>query len=621
MSLTNKWYEILNILLVKCRVTVEELMTLTDLSKQTLRKNIQLLNDRLQETAQIVEEDKYFELKVAHLDRFQLIMSGKLKKETDFNSAGKRMAYIIRALIDAPDYILIDDLCDELQVSRGTVNKDMREIKKAIGPYGVKIVGIPNKGMQIVGDEFHFRLVVLKFVYDYYSDDYPLTHDTLQWADKLAKYYKLDQVTLALLKKVIGVSVHRILKTNPMTQPIAYYKNFEYQTPILEDFMIFVEKEYRLTLGRYDQDFLSFPVNTRTTAMVSDASMKQHEADVREIFDEMMLEIQNNFMTKIDEEALFEAMKYHLMFMLNRIIFHIDVYDLFMDEIQLKYPFSFELAKVAMKAVEDDLMVTVHEVEISYLAIYFELIMQKKKGRSQDKKVAIVCSTGRGTATLIHRQLREVLGADVEIVQYSETDYLEIDSAEYLAIFSTLPLESRNGKPVIQITNLFDNELLIKEWRKLDEQRLLTKDIVDFSFVILDSQKSYLENVATMIEEWIEIGKLAPEFMPLWQERERRQTTIFDQGIGFPHTINKGSNEIVFRIGVFPEKIHEGKQYVKIVFLVGIPEYINDEIEKTLMAIYDLIFSIGQKKEYVAQISQCQSREDVLAFLMREELS
>ena len=175
MSLTNKWYEILNILLVKRRVTVEELMTLTDLSKQTLRKNIQLLNDRLQETAQIVEEGKYFELKVAHLDRFQLIMSGKLKKETDFNSAGKRMAYIIRALIDAPDYILIDDLCDELQVSRGTVNKDMREIKKAIGPYGVKIVGIPNKGMQIVGDEFHFRLVVLKFVYDYYSDDYPLT--------------------------------------------------------------------------------------------------------------------------------------------------------------------------------------------------------------------------------------------------------------------------------------------------------------------------------------------------------------------------------------------------------------------------------------------------------------
>ena len=43
------------------------------------------------------------------------------------------MAYIIRALIDAPDYILIDDLCDELQVSRGTVNKDMREIKKQLG--------------------------------------------------------------------------------------------------------------------------------------------------------------------------------------------------------------------------------------------------------------------------------------------------------------------------------------------------------------------------------------------------------------------------------------------------------------------------------------------------------
>lgn len=31
--------------------------------------------------------------------------------------------------------------------------------------------------------------------------------------------------------------------------------------------------------------------------------MKQHEVDVRDIFDEMMLEIQNNFMTKTAGEA------------------------------------------------------------------------------------------------------------------------------------------------------------------------------------------------------------------------------------------------------------------------------------------------------------------------------
>lgn len=31
--------------------------------------------------------------------------------------------------------------------------------------------------------------------------------------------------------------------------------------------------------------------------------MKQHEVDVRDIFDEMMLEIQNNFMTKTDGES------------------------------------------------------------------------------------------------------------------------------------------------------------------------------------------------------------------------------------------------------------------------------------------------------------------------------
>lgn len=37
--------------------------------------------------------------------------------------------------------------------------------------------------------------------------------------------------------------------------------------------------------------------------------MKQHEVDVRDIFDEMMLEIQNNFMTKTDGESEPEKVK------------------------------------------------------------------------------------------------------------------------------------------------------------------------------------------------------------------------------------------------------------------------------------------------------------------------
>ncbi|MBP1040542.1 PRD domain-containing protein [Vagococcus sp. BWB3-3] len=614
MSLANKWYQILNILLLKRCISLAELSRLTGTSTQTLKKNIDLLNEQLAGTAIINLENKGAELIIHRLIDFQEIMTGKLKQDRDFNSSGKRMAYILRALLAQADFLLIDDLAEALLVSRGTVNKDIKLIKAQLLDYGVSLQGIPNKGLQIVGAEYKLRLIILNAVFDYYSDDYQLKQETLLVIDKLAKHYKLDQSTVVLLKKVVAVTIGRILAKKPMRQGIAYYKNFESQAPLIEEFIVHLERVYQLTLGQYDQDFISFPINTRTTAMVSD-DMGQFEQGVRLIFDDMMEEVGNNFVTEFDSEELFDLMKYHLMFMLNRVIFHIELVDLFMDEIQMKYPFSYEVAKVAISVIETKLLLPINEIEISYLTIYFELVLNKKKGDVKHRQVAIVCSSGRGTATLIKRQLAEVLGPDIELVQYSELEYQDIDLANYLAVFSTLPLPAKAGKPIIQITNLFDNQLLLQEWKRVDEPNILTSPLLDFSFSVLDDQLSYLENVKEMVTGLIANQKLSASFLSLWEEREKRQTTIFDQGIGFPHTINQGASKIVLSIGVFREPKQEEHQYVQLVFLVGIPEIIADPIEQVLMDVYDFIFSIGGNEHSIAEVSQFSDREQMIAFV------
>lgn len=614
MSLANKWYQILNILLLKRCVSLTELSRLTGTSTQTLKKNIDLLNEQLAGTAIINFENKGAELIIHRLTDFQEIMTGKLKQDRDFNSSGKRMAYILRALLAQADFLLIDDLAEALLVSRGTVNKDIKLIKAQLLDYGVSLQGIPNKGLQIVGAEYKLRLIILNAVFDYYSDDYQLKQETLLVINKLAKHYKLDQSTVVLLKKVVAVTIGRILAKKPMRQGIAYYKNFESQAPLIEEFIVHLERVYQLTLGQYDQDFISFPINTRTTAMVSD-DMGQFEQGVRLIFDDMMEEVGNNFVTEFDSEELFDLMKYHLMFMLNRVIFHIELVDLFMDEIQMKYPFSYEVAKVAISVIETKLLLPINEIEISYLTIYFELVLNKKKGDVKHRQVAIVCSSGRGTATLIKRQLAEVLGPDIELVQYSELEYQDIDLANYLAVFSTLPLPAKAGKPIIQITNLFDNQLLLQEWKRVDEPNILTSPLLDFSFSVLDDQLSYLENVKEMVTGLIANQKLSASFLSLWEEREKRQTTIFDQGIGFPHTINQGASKIVLSIGVFREPKQEEHQYVQLVFLVGIPEIIADPIEQVLMDVYDFIFSIGGNEHSIAEVSQFSDREQMIAFV------
>ena len=71
------------------------------------------------------------------------------------------------------------------------------------------------------------------------------------------------------------------------------------------------------------------------------------------------------------------------------------------------------------------------------------------------KQIAVVCTTGRGTAAMIIRNLRRILGNDVDITQYSEEDFNLDLNQDYFAIFTTVPLKYKDSKsPVIQVNHL-----------------------------------------------------------------------------------------------------------------------------------------------------------------------
>ncbi|MFR0813037.1 MAG: hypothetical protein ACLSIL_00215 [Enterococcus casseliflavus] len=59
-------------------------------SSKTVKSSIDLLNEELIGIAKIVQRKKSYSIEVEDAEEFELILAGKLKKETDFNSASKR---------------------------------------------------------------------------------------------------------------------------------------------------------------------------------------------------------------------------------------------------------------------------------------------------------------------------------------------------------------------------------------------------------------------------------------------------------------------------------------------------------------------------------------------------
>lgn len=104
MTLVNRWYQILQLLVTHKEMSLTELQKQLAMSPQTVRKSIETLNEELLDIAMIVQKNNEFHIEIQHYDQFDVIMAGSLKKQSDFNSSSKRVAFIIQRLIEADDF-------------------------------------------------------------------------------------------------------------------------------------------------------------------------------------------------------------------------------------------------------------------------------------------------------------------------------------------------------------------------------------------------------------------------------------------------------------------------------------------------------------------------------------
>ena len=137
MAVVNRWYRILELLVTQQRLTLEELRSDLNISLSTLQKSIEQLNELLDSDLQIKQEGQLVSLEVYDYRRLEDILAGSLRKGSDFNSSSKRTSYLIRRLVRSSQPLLIDDLAEEIGVSRTTINKDLRQVKDLAAAYQV----------------------------------------------------------------------------------------------------------------------------------------------------------------------------------------------------------------------------------------------------------------------------------------------------------------------------------------------------------------------------------------------------------------------------------------------------------------------------------------------------
>mgnify|MGYP001420603318 CR=1 FL=1 len=614
MALINRWYQLLQQFISHDHLTLAQLQSITDTTAQTVKKTIQLLNEQLAHTAKIVEAANGYQLKVLDLPRFEAVMNGSLRQQADFNSSSKRMAVLIDCFMKQSDYVVIDDLAELIGVSRSTVNKDLRKLKEILIPFDVSLTGTPNKGLLLEGQEENLRLLYLYHAYDYLTPP-ELDQDVSQLIEAIAETKKLDFRTAGLLKKVITLTLERIQAGKNLSAAIPYYINYFATDLQLEELWGTLEINCSITISQLDFDFICFPLNIFNNNVVEEGLAANPQ--VKELFHLMVQTIQESVLITVDEQILFSKLQAHFMFLVNRIIFQVQLQDIFDREFRNKHAFSCQLADIGVTALADFLAKPKQESEIAYLAIYFELAL-KEDPDDAAKEIAVVCNTGKGTALMIKRQLVSVLGSDIRITHYSEEEYRTKDLNRYFAIFTTIPLpESATPTTVIKLNDLFNDKWLLGEWKRIIASKAAAFENTYFSFESLDASRTYEDNLSMMLNQLIQQQLADEDFKKYILKKSQEASAVLENGIAFPHGINPNSSQIVVSIGSY--KNGKSPEEIELVFLVAIPENLTMESEAELLSFYDTIFVISADQNLRAKMHEVHSREDYARLLANRQ--
>ena len=183
LNLTYREIDLLNLFLNNDLLTISELKKKSGISARTLNTEFEQINKALRNNGHDVKiinqraKGYLLDYSLAESDWLKLLKencSEYLNLKFNYLFRNKlRIAKICRFLCASPNYIKVDQLASKLNFSTATINKDMRDVKKFLSIYNLKVKSVPYYGMKVVGKTGAVRscLIDLFDVYSFEPED------------------------------------------------------------------------------------------------------------------------------------------------------------------------------------------------------------------------------------------------------------------------------------------------------------------------------------------------------------------------------------------------------------------------------------------------------------------
>lgn len=540
-------------------------------STKTIQSEIKLLNKELKNAQILSIRGVGYKLEGSVED---------ININNDIYNDVDRVHYIIKTMLmlsaKESNTIRIEDLADSMYVSASTVKNDLKEAKKVLAKYNIEISIKHKQGIYI----YRLEENIIKCIIDLCMK----SDNELNLNDFLSNEVKSN---IFIIKKMV---------LNNLNNEKLILMDTEFKN-IINYILI------NLSRGNYNSEefiknYINDYKNKRNIVINDDKNKDIIKNSINEFCENLKLATSINIK---DDEIFKDCLYNHINSLYKKMKLGIKSYDIKPLDIKIKYPFAFELAKIAKKTIEKDLDIEISENEIENIAIHVGGALERASYKNEKKtfKTIIVCTSGIGTSMLIKSKLENIFRQKLEILKIIPAYLVDyINAMEVDFIISTVPI-SIEHIPVINISPILsDKEIKIIE-KYIETEKIYididVKNIFDKELFFTNLEFETKEEVIDfMSNKLIELGYIDNDMRNSFFERENIATTEIGNMVAIPHGAKGKIYNNKIAIGILKNPINWEVSKVRLVIMLAInPETVLD-YEELFSTIYKRVDSIAK---------------------------
>lgn len=594
--------------------TIKQLSLLCDVSYKTIQSDIKYINDifKRKGSKAFISTQRGVGAMIENCIKVEIeILIQELKENnTELQDYDKEFYTLkISFLLFRREFIKIENLCDDLSLSRSVVNDVLNGVKRLLLKWNISVLPKPHYGLYVQGEESDIR----RFMFE---------NLVLKNEDELYKLLEIDSSTyFSLRERIIAVILNFDVSINDsiLEQLLLY---IEIMTLRIKDRHSLLDENFHLDKASFEyilseKIYHELPYSLRNESLDSEIhwigrfiigkclkkadSEKLEEYEiVNKILPEALAMIKETYGFDFSHDIdLYTSMSIHLNALCKRAKVDNYLINPMLDNIKTYSLLAYDMATDISIYFNRMLGVVLPDDEISYFAIYLHLAIERQKQKIVPRKALAVCPSGKGMSEMVAHYIRKQFGeyiSELRTCGYYELE--SIDYSQYDYIFTMKPLALQVPLPVIEFS-LNANKQIIEKTRL----QILGKKNMDFPLSTLTPPSLFYadvkaENKEDALQKIVaRIGSviaLSPMFYESVIRREEIVSTELDNGFAIPHPLERDmAAQSFFSVTILNAPILWGKKKIRIILLT----YIKGDMEG-LDLFYDIFAQLVTSKDY-----------------------